>query len=216
MSEKVITSHEYINKYPIKLTDKYLILGTIHPDSSKSFEIDFFYGHKNTLWSIIGDAGGIELQDLNQILSFLNQHNIAVSDMILKCGRNNINDTRDADIIPLQYNDGLKEQILKSKIDTIFFTSAFGKNNAAKLFFDRFGMSIFPKPSKKLNENREVKIYLDNKTIRCVVLYSPSNEALIGIAKGKNFKRAKEINSELTVKQFRVDWYKSNFCNKLN
>lgn len=216
MNEKLITLHKYISKYPIKRTDRFLILGTIHPDCSKSFEIDFFYGHKNTLWNIIGVASGIELQDLNQILSFLNHYHIAVSDMVLECERDNINDTKDANIRPIKLNEKLKEQIIESHIDTIFFTSGFGKNNAAKLFFDYFKKFIIHKPPKKLNENREFNILFNNKMIRCVILYSPSNLALMGIARGKGFKQAKEINSELVAKQFRIDWYWSNFCNKLN
>ena len=35
-----------------------------------------------------------------------------------------------------------KNEILKSDIETIYFTSAFSKNNAAKLFFDLFGQEV--------------------------------------------------------------------------
>ena len=60
--------------------------------------------------------------------------------MILECERLNDKVTADKDLQNLVLNQNLKNEILKSDIETIYFTSAFSKNNAAKLFFDLFGL----------------------------------------------------------------------------
>ena len=52
----VTTEHKFIDTYLIKRESKYLIIGTIHPHRTDDFEVNFFYGNKNTLWSILSEA----------------------------------------------------------------------------------------------------------------------------------------------------------------
>ena len=89
----ILTKHLYISKYPINQSSKSLILGTIHPhndiNNTSNFKIDFFYGNKNSLWTILSEAKNIRLNTLTEILNFLSQNKISVSDMILECKREN-------------------------------------------------------------------------------------------------------------------------------
>ena len=59
----ILTKHLYISKYPINQSSKSLILGTIHPhndiNNTSNFKIDFFYGNKNSLWTILSEAKNI-------------------------------------------------------------------------------------------------------------------------------------------------------------
>ncbi len=50
------TEHKFIDTYLIKKESKYLIIGTIHPQRADDFEVNFFYGNKNTLSSFLSDA----------------------------------------------------------------------------------------------------------------------------------------------------------------
>lgn len=209
----IVSRHSYVDKYPIKKSDRYLILGTIHPENkNKEFNIDFFYGNKNSLWNIISESCGIMLDSLEKILSFLNKHHIAVSDIILECERCDVSITKDTDIKPIKFNIALKEEILNSDIDTIFFTSAFGKNNAAKLFFREFCL-VKPKDWK---EKRDFKIDFFGRNLRCIILYSPSGEASRGIAKGIGYKKAFNDNPSLKVGEYRKSIYREKFCEVIN
>jgi len=132
--------------------------------------------------------------------------------MILKCSRDSEKVTADEALRNIVSNfKQIKTGIIKSKIHTIFFTSAFGKNNAAGLFCKDFVI----KPIPKRNENREFEIdkkYFGRK-ITGVVLFSPSGRANGGISKSKLYLRKKEKykSSKLPVKDFRIDFYKNAF-----
>lgn len=208
----ITTKHKYIEKYPIKPTDKFLILGTIHPHKTECFEVDFFYGNENTLWNIISESCESPLKDVTQIVTYLEKNNVAISDMIVSCERSDKNITQDQKILPIELNLALKEEILNSEIETIFFTSAFGKNNAAKLFFKVFNLM------RPMNWNKERDFAIDfyGKPIRCVILFSPSGQANRGIVRNKRFIEKKKQNPLLTVKNFKIDFYRSKFCNLLN
>lgn len=207
---QVITKHNYIKNYPIKLTDEFLILGTIHPHNIKNFKIDFFYGNKNSLWSILSLAKNIELNNLNQILDFLSENRIAISDMILECERKNEKVTADKDLYNLILNKDLKNQILNSNIEIIYFTSAFNQNNAARLFFNLFELEI----PNNWKDNYEININFFGKNIKCVILLSPSGASNIGISKSEIYRHNKEFyikNFKTPVKQFKIDFYNKKF-----
>lgn len=211
----ILTKHLYISKYPINQSSKSLILGTIHPhndiNNTSNFKIDFFYGNKNSLWTILSEAKNIRLDTLNQILDFLSQNEIAVSDMILECERKNNKVTADKDLYNLVLNEELKNEILKSDIETIYFTSAFNKNNAAKLFFDLFKLQNQIPINWK--DTYEININFFCKQIKCVILLSPSGASNIGISKSKIY--SDKINEyekfKTPVKQFKIDFYKEKF-----
>ena len=210
----VVTKHQYVEKYPIKKTDKYLILGTIHPHVIEQFKLDFFYGNVGSFWNILSEACSVELNDLNQILTFLANHKIGISDMILSCERGDMFETRDVKLENLTFNIDLKQQILNSDISTIFFTSSFNKNNAAKLFCQTFNIPI----PKNWRNNYEFDIQLGNKQLKGIILFSPSGNANRGIANTKLYKnqKSKYINFKHPVKQFKIDFYKTKFYSQLS
>jgi hypothetical protein len=206
----VITSHQYISKYAIKKNDKSLILGTIHPHNTGNFKIDFFYGNKNSLWSILSLSKNIELNDLNSIVNFLSNNKIAISDMILECHRKDSSITADKDLDITILNENLKDEILNSEIDIIYFTSAFNKNNTAKLFFDLFKLEI----PNNWKDTYEIDIDFYGKKIKCIILLSPSGASNIGISKSEIYLKNKdyyEKNYKTPVKQFKIDFYNQKF-----
>lgn len=207
----ITTTHQYISKYPIQPSSNSLILGTIHPHNTANFKINFFYGNKNSLWTILGDAKNIKLDDIHKITDFLSQNKISVSDMILQCDRKNSNVTADKDLEKLVLNTDLKNKILNSEIDTIYFTSAFNKNNAAELFFEEFGLkSQIPNNWKT---TYEININFFGKKIRCIILLSPSGASNIGISKSQIYLTQQQLykNFKTPVKQFKIDFYKQKF-----
>jgi len=208
---QVITKHRYIKEYPIKKNDKYLILGTIHPH--RISELDFFYGNAKTFWNILSEALEIKLDSLDNILNFLKKHNIAISDMILECYRKDEAVTNDSELYNLILNKSIKNEILNSDIETIFFTSAFGnKNNAAKLFFNIFGLK--EQIPENWKETNQFNIMLDNKEIKCIILLSPSGASNRSIPRSPMYKKVKdeyEKTYDKPVKQFKIDFYKTKF-----
>jgi ribosomal protein S18 acetylase RimI-like enzyme len=207
---QTITKHRYIKKYPIKKDDKHLILGTIHPHSTS--ELDFFYGNAKTFWDLLAQALGLQFDNLDNILDFLKKHNIAISDMILQCCRQNETATKDSELYNLVLNKNIKKKILYSNIETIYFTSAFGKNNAARLFFDLFDLK--EQIPENWRETNEFNIMIDNKEIKCIVLLSPSGASNIGISKSKMYQKVKNKYDKIydkPIKQFKIDFYKAKF-----
>ncbi|MCT7581266.1 hypothetical protein [Aliarcobacter butzleri] len=205
----ITTKHKYISKYPIKQSDESLILGTIHPHDIGIFKLEFFYGNKNSLWNILGQAKSLKLDNLENILIFLRNHKIAISDMILQCDRENPKITSDKDLYNIVLNENLKDEILNSQIKTIYFTSGFSKNNCAKLFFDLFKLKI----PKNWKDNYEINIDFFGKNIKCVILLSPSGASNIGIVKSEIYLKNKEKykSSKTPIKDFKIDFYKQKF-----
>ncbi len=207
---QVITKHRYIKEYPIKKNDKYLILGTIHPH--RISELDFFYGNAKTFWDILAQSLESQFDNLDNILDFLKKHNIAISDMILECCRQDETVTKDSELYNLVLNQSIKDEILNSDIETIYFTSAFGKNNAAKLFFDLFDLK--KQIPENWKETNEFYIMIANKKIKCIILLSPSGASNIGISKSKIYHKVKNKYYGIydkPVKQFKIDFYKTKF-----
>ncbi len=211
----ILTKHLYISKYPINQSSKSLILGTIHPhndiNNTSNFKIDFFYGNKNSLWTILSEAKNERLDTLDEILYFLSQNKISISDMILECERLNDKVTADKDLQNLVLNQNLKNEILKSDIETIYFTSAFSKNNATKLFFDLFGLQNQIPINWK--DTYEINIDFFGKKIKCVILLSPSGASNIGISRSEIYLNKQNLYKHLKtpVKQFKIDFYKNKF-----
>lgn len=206
---EVTTVHKFIDKYPIRLDDKSLILGTIHPHMLENFKVDFFYGNKNSLWDILGHAKNIQLTTLTDITNFLLKNKISISDLVLQCNRKHSGITSDKDLYKLILNKKIKDEILNSNIETIYFTSAFGKNNAATLFFDMFELEI----PQNWKNTYEMNINFFGKKIKCVILLSPSGASNMGISKSKIYLNNKDkyTTFKTPVKQFKIDFYKEKF-----
>src|SRR5690606_26179864 len=136
----ITTVHNYLDNYPIKSNSKFLIIGTIHPHKTDNFKIDFFYGNKNSFWSILSEAfPNKDFSDKENILKTLDENNTSITDIIRKCDRANERITQDKELFNICLNtEQIRKGIKDSAITTIYFTSRFGKNNAAKLFVDHF------------------------------------------------------------------------------
>lgn len=208
------TTHQYLDKYPISRESKKLIVGTIHPHDHENFSIPFFYGNVLSIWTILSDAFPNELTQplaLDKILTFLKSRNISVSDTITICDRASPT-ALDEDLIPVELNKRIKDDIKNSEIVEILFTSGFGKNNAFKLFYeDILGLKI----TNDIKENREIILGKEifGRSIKLIVLYSPSGASNVGISKSKLFLEKKENykNSKRPVYDFKVDYYRKMF-----
>jgi hypothetical protein len=206
------SKHFYIDNNPVKATDTALILGTIHPHNTQNFLVEFFYGNKNSLWSILNLAfPNLDFKTVDGIQKTLSQSNIWISDMIRSCEREDEKVTQDKLLQKIELNtEQIRDGIINSKIDTIFFTSGFGKNNAVKLFCDAFSIQI-------LNKNvREFYIeeHIFGRKIRGVILFSPSGQANIGISKNSLYLGQRErYTSKTPVNEFKVATYKESFKN---
>jgi len=213
----MITIHQYLDKYPISVDSEKLIVGTIHPHDHSSFIIPFFYGNVTSIWTLLSEAFPDDLKQpltLNGILEFLKSKKISISDTIRKCKRKNPT-ALDKDLIPIELNTQIKDDIKKSKISEILFTSGFGKNNAFKLFYvDILGQKITP----EIKKNRQVTLdkELFGRPIKLTVLYSPSGSSNVPLSTSKIYldNMHKYAKSSRPVYDFKVDYYRENFDRK--
>ena len=217
IKESILTTktiHQYLEYYPISKNSEKLIVGTIHPHNHEEFNLQFFYGNVSSIWNILSDAFPTELRKpfvLSDILSFLYNRKISVSDTIRSCNRKGFS-SLDKDLHTIELNHQIKEDIKNSKICKILFTSGFGKNNAFKLFYEGIlGLKI----TDDIREKRAVILDKEvfGRPVNLVILYSPSGASNIGISKSKLFLENKEKYqySQKPVYSFKVDYYREMF-----
>src|SRR5690606_29980403 len=119
--------------------------------------------------------------NLDQITETLENYNVAITDIIRQCDRENENVTSDSELYNIIHNgQQIQDGLTNSQIDTIYFTSRFGANNAARLFVDTFNINYH---FDELSSEFTIPQNYFGRQIRCVVLYSPSNNANRGIAR---------------------------------
>ena len=208
----VTTFHNYIDTYPIRENSTKLIIGTIHPHLVENFNTDFFYGNVGSFWDILSNAFPQRLfGNLEEIIATLENYNVSITDIIRQCDRENENVTADSELYNIVPN-GLQIQngIRNSQIDTIYFTSRFGANNAARLFVNTFNIQ------HNLDQLTSEFIIPPNhfgRQIRCVVLYSPSNNANRGIARSTPYLNnlAHFQQFDHPIKQFKIEFYQDKF-----
>src|SRR5690606_18078002 len=171
-----------------------LIIGTIHPHKTDDFIIDFFYGNKNSLWSILSNAfPNKNFSSLKHITETLEKSSTAISDMIRKCDRDNDKITQDKDLYNLCLNTKeIREGIKNSSIKTIFLTSRFGKNNAAKLFVDNFNIK-YKNSWDEQSSSFVIPKDIFGREIKAIVLFSPSGQANTGISKSLAYKEKRHM-----------------------
>lgn len=210
------TTHQFIDKYPIKATDKILILGTIHPHDTHNFKMPFFYGNRNSIWNILQDAFPDEIPknySLENILHFLKINNIAVSDTIVSCSRKS-DSSLDKDLIPGVINKKLFNQIKRSDIIQILCTSGFGKNNAFKIFYDGIlGLKI----NKEIRVKKQAILpeELFGRRITVTILPSPSGAGNIPLSKTSGYLQSEFFGMiERPVYLYKVSLYQ-DFFNKV-
>lgn len=210
----IITKHQYIDKYPIALDSKKLIVGTIHPHNHDKFALPFFYGNVTSLWTLLSDAFPNDLKKpftLEGILHFLNVKKIAVSDTIITCARKKLS-ALDNDLIPIELNTGMIESIKKSEITEVLFTSGFGKNSAFKLFYVDI---LKQKITDEIKQNRGLMLDAKHfgKPIKLTVLYSPAGTANLSLSKSNLYaaQKHKYVTSKRPIYDFKVDYYRDKF-----
>lgn len=211
----VTTYHRYLDSYPCQPQKSKMILGTMHPHRVNDFNIDFYYGNVGSFWDILGNAfPQHDFSNLTSILQLLDHYHIWITDIISECDRVSEDVTADEDLYNIVLNtDAIYNAIITSNIDTIYFTSRFGKNNAAKLFCKAFNIS-HAATFNKINSEFIIPAHHFGKQIHAVVLYSPSNDANRGIAKGalpykSNFAYYKQFAKP--VKKFKIEFYRQKF-----
>lgn len=208
------TIHQYLDKYPIPKESERLIVGTIHPHNHDKFEMQFFYGNKNSIWNVLSEAFPKDLEQpitFEGVDDFLKSKKIALSDTIRKCVRDSPT-ALDKDLIPIQLNTEIIEQIRNSNINEILFTSGFAKNNAFKLFYiDILGNKKIPSEVRK---NREIILEKEfGRPVKLTVLYSPSGSSNVGLSKSKLYKERfnKYKGSIKPISLFKIDYYREKF-----
>ncbi|WP_345954668.1 hypothetical protein [Mucilaginibacter sp. PAMB04168] len=206
----LITTHQYLDKYPVPPNSKILILGTIHPHFHEEFKVPFFYGNEISIWKIFSEAFPGELTDpanLDHITRFLGNRELAISDTIISCKR--LSPTAlDKDLEIIEDNrKSLLKTLATSEILEVICTSGFGKNNAFKIFYSQIlGLPI----TTEIRKKREAIVIIPgtDKKILVRAIYSPARTALTGIANSQGYKAVKQ---KMSVTQYRVSLYRSIF-----
>lgn len=208
------TKHQYIDRYPISMESRCLILGTIHPHEHSLFQVPFFYGNVLSLWNILSEVFPDRLTrpiTLMKILSFLQEMKISMSDTIRQCEREHLS-ALDKDLVPTVLNDGILHDIRHSQISQILFTSGFGTNNAFKLFYEDI---LHRKITPSIKERRGVVLDASvfGRSIELTVLYSPSGAANRSLSKCKPYLEQRHLymKSPRPVADWKVDYYRSYF-----
>jgi G:T/U-mismatch repair DNA glycosylase len=207
------TEHQYLSVFPILPDSTKLIVGTIHPHDHESFPLKYYYGNMLSLWKILSDGFPGELSDpnrLDDILAFLRNRKISVSDTIVKCKR--IKPTAlDEHLTDITLHHDIVRQIKVSQINHILFTSGFGKNNAFRLFYDGI---LKEKITPDIKRAREVLLdpSFFGRPVKLTVLYSPSSSSNRSIPRTRLFKENKHLyeNVEKPIWAFKVDHYRTN------
>ncbi len=159
-----------------------LIVGTF-PPTKKNWSYDFFYPNKqNLFWGIMAQVAGKVLQHFSGeeavaerkgILAILNT---AITDMGLIILRTN-DSSLDENLQAVDYMDILHILDQHPLINKIIFTSSSGKTSASQWFSNYLKQQNiihrFPKGVKPLRSEFEYK----GRTIKLVILYSPSRRA---------------------------------------
>lgn len=215
----ITTIHNYIDNYPINPNSTRLIIGTIHPHLIQNFNTDFFYGNIGSFWDILSNAfPQRQFGNLEEIIQTLNNFNVAITDIIRQCDREHENVTSDSKLYNIISNaQQIQAGIENSQIDTIYLTSRFGKNNAARIFVNTFNI---PYNFNQMTSEFTIPQNYFGRQIRCVVLYSPSNIANRGIVRAVPYRNNIEYYQQFEhpIKQFKIEFYqdKFNFFNDVN
>jgi hypothetical protein len=212
ITDLVPEQHRYLKKYPIDPNSKHWIIGTIHAPKP---DLDFFYGSSSSIWKIFKESFPeieIDPNNVDSILRFLNKNGISITDTIVCCHRIKEDSALDKDLIPIQFNEELKYLIQSSKVEHLYFTSGFGKNNAFRLFYTKIighgWVEVY------LKTQREFSITIGNKKVQCHILLSPSGSANLSIARSKEYKAVAGNYKiyEHPINKFRIDFYRKVFA----
>ena len=188
------THHQYLylDSFPVDPGARAIIIGTIHPHERDEFVMDFFYGSRCSIWTILAEAFPGKLQDptlLIAVRQFLARYNITMSYTIRSCQRLT-NTALDAHLMPPVYNTSLVEQIKNSSIEQVFFTSGASKNCALRTFYTGVLKYKYLPTIVAKSKMGHLPVDIFGRKIGYTVLYSPATTADRGIKKSKRYKDA--------------------------
>jgi hypothetical protein len=86
----------------------------------------------------------------------------------------------------------MKNQIITSSIEHLYFTSGFGKNNAFRLFYIEVLKNPFVEDYWKERKEFPLKID-DRKTVTCHILISPSDSSNRAVGRYSDYKVNKQL-----------------------
>jgi hypothetical protein len=215
------TKHPWLEAYPIKPSDKGLIIGT-HPPMPYRGCLHFYYGNMYEFWRFLEMTYPQESffdkelkPDLKKILNWLKKYELGITDMIYLTNKQN-QFSVDSDIVlddvRKQLNPYLYDWLAKSEIKTIYFTSFSAGNSAYALFkkwYKLHSKEKLPNGIDILQKGNRHQITIFNRKINLVMLYSPSPAARRGIPRSKPYQDWLAKNPCGSIDQFRVSWYKN-------
>ena len=182
--------------------------------NTDDFDLDFFYGNRNSFWNILAEAfPRLDFSNKENIIQSLDANFTSITDIIKTCDRENQSITRDKDLYNICLNTNqIRDGLINSSISTIYFTSRFGKNNAAKLFVENFNIEYRDSWNDDTNSFTIPKEVF-NKEIKAIVLFSPSGQANIGISRSRSYLSKRHLYSHYRtpVQKFKIDFYKEKF-----
>lgn len=209
--------HPWLKKYTVSKNVKHLIIGT-HPPMPYCGKLDFYYGNMSEFWRFLDSVypknnlySTEECPKLKNIQDFLAKTGIAITDMVEQTDGTPF--STDNKMIWTKLNTGLKDILIDSQIETIYFTSFGGKNSALNLFkkWLKAEINTFGKinlPDNKLWRKTGYSINLSSKLIEMQLLFSPSPMARIGANRIKEFQNWLKRNQGKSYDDFRIYWYK--------
>lgn len=212
------TNHPWLKINPIDPDAEYLIIGT-HPPMPYCGRLDFYYGNTGEFWRILDRIyPGEKLFNQScpasdDIKAFLKKYKINITDMVE--ATNGEPFSTDDQMQGIILNSLLDEQLSKSKVHTIYFSS-FGGTNSALSLFKRWlkqnghrGVRI-PDPKEWRENVKGITIKLNDREYKLHILFSPSPTANRSASKVQPYKKWKDglkpgiPNSYF---DFRVHWY---------
>jgi G:T/U-mismatch repair DNA glycosylase len=209
-----MVKHPWINEYRICKESQYLIIGT-HPPMPYCGKLHFYYGNMNEFWRFLdkiypdNNLYNNSCPELEDIQKFLKTAKIEITDIVESTDGSPF--SMDENMNWTKLNSKLKEDLLTSKIETIYFTSFGGKNSALNLFKKWLKINDYAKvriPDSKVWRENGLDITLDNKRLNLQILFSPSPTARRSASRINEFQKWLLANPIGTFDDFRIDWYK--------
>ena len=199
--------HKFIEEnlyFPTK--PKYIIIGTFPSvlikqafNKESGDDIDFYYGSKrNHFWKLIEHCFTINLLKepfpKQSILKFLENHNIAMTDIIAKCnsdGRSSDQSLRDVAI-----NESIIKYLMIESITDVFFTSCHAQKLTLSFLREKGAISL-SNISKALRNRSPLSLTHNHKSknVHITTLYSPSPR----VANRMKDKVTKQYYKSLTI-----------------
>lgn len=161
----MIEVHPFGDFVPKK--SKYLLLGSFTTKPKDDY-VWFYANGRNHFWPIMEEVFGISLQTKSSQQKLFENLQMALSDIIYSCERQN-NSNLDNNLKNIVYNiEGVNSIVKNNKLQKIFFSSRFVESKFKKLFGDlvdkhpEIDLIYLPSPSPRyaaMSRQDKVDIY---------------------------------------------------------